>query len=66
MMVDNNYDVVINTTIINLDTDPFSIYSIIKTCISFDLNPIIVFTSSGRQCEKLAMNLNHVNFNNGK
>ena len=65
-MVDNNDDVIINTTIINLGTDQFSIYSIIITCISFDLNPIIVFTSSGRQCEKLAMNLNHVNFNNGK
>ncbi len=65
-MVDNNDDMIINTTIINLDIDQFSIYSIIKTCLSSDLNPIIVFTSSGRQCEKLAMNLNHVNFNNGK
>ena len=55
-MVDNNNDMIINTTIINLDTDQFSIYSIIKTCLSSDLNP----------CEKLAMNLDHVNFNNGK
>jgi len=65
-MVDNNDDVIINTTIINLGTDQFSIYSIIKTCLSSDLNSIIVFTSSRRQCEKSAMNLDHVNFNNGK
>ncbi|CAJ0923083.1 9483_t:CDS:10 [Entrophospora sp. SA101] len=43
-----------------------NVHSMIKACISSNLDPIIAFAFSNKECNNLAIQLNKMDFNNGK